>query len=277
MKKLNVLKRIGGKYFMLNKIKKLIPSHRIFVDVFGGSGVVIFNKKPVDINVYNDLDHNFINFFEVVRNNSEELIRRLELTPYSREEFYNCRDNYKKENEDKIEKARQFYVSIKQSFSGDQKSWSFSKKVQKNNFSFYSSIPKIEILKERLKRIQVECRDWKEIFELYDNKDAFMYCDPPYVYDTRTSKNYYDIDEMTNKDHIEFIDRCLELKSKILISGYEHSIYEKLVKNGWNKEKHEMNILANNTSSSKKRFKKEEIFWYNYDLNNVDTIFEGVN
>ena len=36
-----------------------------------------------------------------MRNHSEELSRRLELTPYSREEFYNCRDNYKEENEDK--------------------------------------------------------------------------------------------------------------------------------------------------------------------------------
>jgi len=36
---------MGGKYYMINTLLKVIPSHRIYVEVFGGSAKLLLNKE----------------------------------------------------------------------------------------------------------------------------------------------------------------------------------------------------------------------------------------
>ena len=54
--------------------------------------------------------------------------------------------------------------------------------------------------------------------------------DPPYEQSTRTSARY-DID-MNREQHLKFIDLVLDSRAKMLISGYDCEIYDKLVNNG---------------------------------------------
>ena len=41
---------------MADKLMPLFPEHKTYVEVFGGSGAILINKKPSEIEVYNDIE-----------------------------------------------------------------------------------------------------------------------------------------------------------------------------------------------------------------------------
>lgn len=43
------------------------PEHQIYLEVFGGSAVVLLNKVPVRSETYNDINENFVNFWNVIK------------------------------------------------------------------------------------------------------------------------------------------------------------------------------------------------------------------
>lgn len=83
----------GGKYMHANWIISKLPKTKSYVEVFGGSGIILINKPPCQIETYNDLNSSVVNFFKVLRERPEELIEQIYLTPYSREEFFDCYKN----------------------------------------------------------------------------------------------------------------------------------------------------------------------------------------
>jgi DNA adenine methylase len=62
---------------MLKHILQLIPFHKIYVEVFGGSGRVLLNKKPSKIEVWNDNDRRIANLFHVVVFKFEEFYEKV--------------------------------------------------------------------------------------------------------------------------------------------------------------------------------------------------------
>ena len=82
-------------------------------------------------------------------------------------------------------------------------------------------------------------------------------CDPPYVHDTRISPDMYE-HEMTDNQHVKFVEKCMSLKGKVLISGYNHPIYDVLIENGW----HRYDFPAPHDE------RHTESLWYNYDIPN---------
>lgn len=77
----------GGKSRFASWILDQTPEHTCFVEVFGGAAGVLANKDPdtSDVEEYNDRDGDLVQFFEVLRDRSEELVAWLDRTPYSRE------------------------------------------------------------------------------------------------------------------------------------------------------------------------------------------------
>jgi DNA adenine methylase len=69
------LSYLGGKRTLAKQIIALFPEHTTYVEAFGGGGQVLFRKKPSKVEVLNDLDDEIMNFFRIVREHYEELIR----------------------------------------------------------------------------------------------------------------------------------------------------------------------------------------------------------
>ena len=46
----------GGKGLMTAKLLKLMPPHKIYVEVFGGGASLLFAKRTSPVEVYNDID-----------------------------------------------------------------------------------------------------------------------------------------------------------------------------------------------------------------------------
>jgi len=64
--------------------------------------------------------------------------------------------------------------------------------------------------------------------------DEFVYCDPPYMMETRTGGKIYN-HEMTNKQHEDLLTTLLTMSAggvKIMVSGYWSKLYKEKL-NGW--------------------------------------------
>lgn len=262
----------GGKFYMANKIVELFPEHRCFVEVFGGAGHILFKKKPSDIEVFNDINSDLINFFRVLRdeNKFRELHRRLQLTPHSREEFQRCYNTWDEET-DEIERVRKWYVTLMQCYSKSfgNSSWSYTKSISRSGMSQSTSqwLGKIDKdmpeAVERLRRVQIENLDYKDIVKRYDNKDTLFYLDPPYIHDTRKMTYTYEF-EMKTEEHKELVKLLLGIKGKVILSGYDHETYNPLTDNGWIKVcigEFDKKSMKHNSETSKGK----EYIWKNFD------------
>ena len=82
-----ILKYPGSKWNIAGQLVKMIPPHHSYVEPFFGSGAVLFNKPPSDIETINDLDSNVTNLFLCIQEDAERLARLVMTTPYSREMY----------------------------------------------------------------------------------------------------------------------------------------------------------------------------------------------
>ncbi len=103
---------------------------------------------------------------------------------------------------------------------------------------------------------------------MYNDNNIFIYCDPPYLDSTRTALNTYK-HEMSNKEHIEFLQTVNKSKAKILISGYESLLYNYNLKD-WNRYENDPfphryeKIVSNHSAQTAVKGKRVEILWSNY-------------
>ena len=110
-------KRTPGKFSHLDFILPLLPTtYRHYCEPFGGSAAVLINRKPADVETYNDIDSEVANFFACLREDGEELIRHIGLTPFSREEL--VRAHKPDRGLTQLERARRFFVRARQTRTG---------------------------------------------------------------------------------------------------------------------------------------------------------------
>ena len=66
----------GGKFYLWKWIIAQFPEHDTYVEPFGGAASVLLNKKPAQVEVYNDLDERITRLFRIIRDHGEEFSRR---------------------------------------------------------------------------------------------------------------------------------------------------------------------------------------------------------
>ena len=259
----------GGKSRHLHWLLPLLPKCRHFVEPFAGSAVVLLNRDPSPLETINDINGDLVNFFRVLRDQPEELIWALELTPFSREEFTLalCEE----QELSPLERARRFCVVCQQSYSGrgtvaTPGAWtpslnhsirsvcaSVAKKLIKNESLWYTA--------QRLLTVQIENRPAIDCILKYDSPETLFYCDPPYTPEIRQSNDDY-AHEMTTDDHRELADLLNLVKGKVAISGYDSPLYsEQFPAPKWRKYIDIEKPLRERNCSSTRR----EVLWMNYD------------
>jgi DNA adenine methylase len=233
------LRYFGGKARLSTKLLQYIPSHTTYVEPFAGSASLFFRKSPSDIEVINDLHSGISNLFAVIQDADmlKELNCHLKCTPYSREEFYSCRETWFRCT-DPVEKARRYFVVLGMCFSGATNGgFSFSvKEVRRGVASriskWLSSIDSLLQAHERLQDAKIEQKDFRSVIREYDSADTFFYLDPPYVHSTRQTPDTYEL-EMSDSDHEELLQILLKMHGKAILSGYANRLYAPLEKAGW--------------------------------------------
>lgn len=250
----------GSKSRLVKDIVTHFPPHQTFVDVFGGSGAVLLGKRPSKVEVYNDLNHKMASLFRVLsdRDKTRELVRRLELTPYSREGFQLARAAVKTEA-DEIELARLMIVVQRQSHGGLARQWSYCVDAPAGGYSasvrkFHAGIERLPAIQERMRKVQVENLCWRDLLPRYDRENTLFYLDPPYVPETRIHGTYEK--DMTADDHRDLVAQLLVIRGMCVLSGYRSDVYLPLENSGW--QRVEIETFA---ATSKKRTLRTECLW----------------
>ncbi len=256
----------GGKYSHLDFILPNLPEDSVhFCDVFGGSAAILLNRKPSQIETYNDIDSELVNFFETLRNQEAKLTKAISLTPFSREELMKaCRPEV---GLTKLERARRFYVRARQTRTGlaqtsTEGRWAHCVLTSRAGMAgavsrWLGGIDGLSEIVQRLQRVQIENAPALEVIERYDTENTLFYLDPPYVHDSRNDTRAYGR-EMTDDEHIDLADMLRAIRGKAVISGYRTPLYDKLF-DGWKRIDAPVK-LCNSSKSG-----RQESLWINFN------------
>ncbi|MCH7340311.1 DNA adenine methylase [Acinetobacter higginsii] len=265
----------GGKFRIADWIISHFPRHKTYVEPFGGGGSVLLCKEPSQIEVYNDLDGEVVNLFRVLRNTEHrlQLEKQLYLTPFARAEFHLAYED----TDCPVEQARRMIVRAQMGFgsAGATKGSTGFRMAggrQKNyEIQLWEKYPnRLAEYAQRLKRVLIENQEAAKIISLYDNEDTLFFVDPPYVRSTRTANVVAYRYEMSDSDHIELLDQLNQVKGKVLITGYEHEIYNEKLSH-WKK-------LTKQVQASGKMggVSRQECLWINPRASVNSDLFSGV-
>ena len=230
----------GGKFSHLDWLLPLLPKCHHYCEPFAGSGAVLLNRTPSPVETYNDIDGDVVNFFRVLRDRHEELIRAIALTPFSRKEYY-CAIYGATHGISEVERARRFYVKARQTRTGLAQTaslgrWANCKDTSRAGMSgvvsrWLGGVDALNYIAERLIRVQIENRPAVDVIRLYDSTSTLFYCDPPYLHATRGDTKAYGF-EMDEDQHREFAAAVNDCRGKVAVSGYNHPFMEELFKPG---------------------------------------------
>jgi DNA adenine methylase len=203
--------RQGNKYLMRKEIKAVIPDHRVYVELFAGSGAIFFSKEKAEKNVLNDLDSSITKFYNTVKRISYDDDKdnpNLKTIP-------SIRKWYKKHYQDK--EGLNYLIAEKiRTCNG------FSAVPITNPNNIYQSHDPLgrikdgmfEKYKDKLKDVIISNADYAVPVKKYDSPDTFFFIDPPYE---NTLKSF-DYAEDTGFDFIRLRDVLKTIKGKFLMT-----------------------------------------------------------
>ncbi|AFH21726.1 DNA adenine methyltransferase [environmental Halophage eHP-8] len=261
----------GSKTTYANWIIDQIPEHHLYVEPFGGAASVLAAKPRSEIEVYNDINGDCVDFFRAVKDNPDELKRWVEYTPFSRELFEEYVETYPNWPDDIVERAGRFYFIQCAGFGGkligskQKPSFRYSKQSGKptgTGAKWDEKPSTIEALRKRFKSVNIEHLDYKELIEKYDHENAIFYFDPPYI---DVGNDYY----QTNNggfDHNQFVKTLHDMEARWIVS-YDHNIPSAL-------SEYPTMERTKAASFSSERPEKVETLTMNYDISGEQVMSE---
>jgi len=232
------LRYYGGKWLLAPWIISHFPRHAEYVEPFAGALSVLLQKQPAPLEVANDIEGRVLNFFQVLRERPDELVRLIRFTPWHEREYMNAYQP----SDDSLEDARRFWTVCWMSYQGGpgkaqgrQSGFRISKAFHARTSPVTDGI-RIEhlyLIAERLKKVQFLQRDGVEIIRAFaDNPNTLFYVDPPYPLESRSNKQGY-----THDAHEDLFPALWEalftVQGFAVVSGYLHPVYEALERAGW--------------------------------------------
>lgn len=248
----------GGKWKLAPWIISHFPPHRVYVEPFGGAASVLLRKPISYAEIYNDMDDEVVNLFQVCRGpRAHELASALHLTPFSETEF---KASYMP-TDCQIERARRTVVKSYQGFgsnavhrkSGFRSNSNRSGTTPAHDWANYPEA--LIAVIERLRGVTITCRSAFKVMAGHDAPETLHYVDPPYVMATRTDASADYAHEMTDSQHGDLLAFLKTLKGRVVLSGYPCAIYDDALQ-GWTRA--ERKAFADGASE------RTEVLWMNY-------------
>ncbi len=256
----------GGKYSHLDFILPNLPlDARHYCDVFGGSAAVLINRPPAPVETYNDIDSELVNFFETLRDDGQELIRLISLTPFSREELVRACEY--EQGLSKRERARRFFVRARQTRTGlaqrsSEGRWAHCVLTSRAGMAgavsrWLGSVDGLAEITLRLQRVQIENAPALEVIRRYDTPDTVFYLDPPYVHSSRGDIAAYEY-EMSDDEHVDLAHALSSIRGRAVLSGYRTTLYDRIFED-WRR------IDAPVRTANSVRKPRQESLWVNFE------------
>jgi len=223
-------------------------------------------KSAASIEIINDINEEIVNFYKQLRDHGDDLLLKIELTPYARAELQLSRMPVKGISD--LERARRFFITammaVNGSFGTAKGGFSISNSYSRNGMEArvnrWHGVPEYLMkVVDRLRSVRVENKDAIALFEEFSNRPAtLVYLDPPYL---GKRARGYDHDANSEEFHEKLLTVVLKAKCMVFISGYESKLYNSLLteKAGWKKE----TLPAITKGNNGKCFPRSEVIWFN--------------
>lgn len=252
----------GGKQKLLPVLRGLIPKHKKYCEPFIGGGSLFWEKEISTHEVINDIDQRVINFYEVLQGRFDELQHRIQSTLNA--EYYHSKaaEILRAGLLDPVEYAWAFWVSTNMSYGSKVLGgWAFGcnrddigseAKTLANRKGLFQ-----QELTDRLRNVDIFCRDAIEVIKLNDAPDTFFYFDSPYP---ESDCGHY----ASHKEvYYRLLDLLPSLRAKWLMSSYPSNQLTKLRADyGWITHDQDMHLSMANRPTVHKR--KLECLTMNY-------------
>jgi DNA adenine methylase len=230
------LKWAGGKYRIVNDIKKFLPTGNRLIEPFVGSGAVFLNTN-YDSYLLADINGDLINVYYALKEYGREFIEftRSFFTPENntKEKYLELRDIFNDVDDIFLKPALFIYLN-RHCYNGLIR---YNQKGQFNTpFGKYKNVyfPEKEMLMfyNKLKASNVELKvvSYEELLKESVKGDV-IYCDPPYIPLSKTANfTQYHQSKFTMSDQLNLIQILKDLASKgipsVLSNHYSDLIVE---------------------------------------------------
>ena len=264
----------GGKSRACTKLATVFPDLSKFKEyrepfLGGGSVALYVTKMYPHLNVWvNDLYVPLINFWKELQHDGQGLQDLL----WSTKNMYPDRDTAKelfiqsKEdlNDEKLsnqKRAAAFYIVNKCSFSGLTEASSFSPQASESNFS-YRGIEKLAAYGKLIENWHITNSDWSDL--LSDNKDTFVYLDPPYeIKDNLYGGKKGDLHKRFSHDN--FATMCDKYTATQLISYNSSQLIKDRFNNWYSAEFDHTYTMRSVGEYMKEQQGRKELLVFNYE------------
>lgn len=257
----------GGKQQLASTILQMIPAHRVYVEPYFGGGAVFFAKGKSYLEVINDINDNLVTFYEVCQDATlfPLLMDKIQHTLHSERSYKKAYALWKTPSGGgKLDIAWATWLVTNMSFSGSPSGgwkWdngtagSHSGVVMDNYRRDFS-----QAIHERLKHVQISCRDAMTVIDQRDREETFFFLDPPYPGCVQKHYSGFGFD-----DFEKLLERLTTLKGKFLLCNFQSELLTRYItENGWNIAVKDMALRVANLGGHNRR--KQEVMVYNYDL-----------
>ncbi|SFD13441.1 DNA adenine methylase [Streptomyces aidingensis] len=255
----------GSKARVADWIASLLPPHRHYVEPYAGGLSVLLAKTPSVMETANDLDHELVTFWRVLRDRPAELLRACMLTPHSRAELAAAHEPAPPG--DDLELARRIWCRLAQGRAGTLRNTGWRHYIDPAGSA--TGMPgymaayrdRLAAAAERLAAVSLECLPALEIIRKYGAaENVLLYVDPPYLGSTRPWSNYRC--EMRGEgEHRELAAALAGCSAAVVLSGYDSPLYAELYA-GWHRAERRT-MTGNATRGDKGRV---EVLWSNRPL-----------
>jgi DNA adenine methylase len=232
------VKKFGGKAnrrsFLARWILSYAREHRVYIEPFLGGGSVLLAKVPSPVEIINDLNSDLSNLWNVLKSDElfPEFLVRVRSTPFGIESWKHARDQLAGRPESRLDRAKAYFVCSRLSRGGQGESFmTHSTRTRRgmpeNESAWLSAIENLPDVHERLRGVTLlQPTPAIDVIRQYDEADALIYCDPPYVADSRSGIGQYGDHEMSDEEHRQLLEVLRQCQGHVLLSGYSSKLYD---------------------------------------------------
>lgn len=232
-----ILRYYGGKFRLSSWIQTFFPEHETYVEPFCGAAGVLRSKPRSPIEVLNDRNRRLTNLLRTIANPclAKQIAAMISETPYSHHVYYEARDPHP----DPVVDATRMIIlghmghGSTAAAGGKLSGWRRGVRTAgSHSAKEWSLLPaQIPLWTERLRGVYLENDDAFRVLKCWDRPTTLFYVDPPYLLETRTTRNGYRHD-MEESDHKILARTLNRLNGFVVLSGYPSALYESLYP-GW--------------------------------------------
>lgn len=239
-----ILRYYGGGWLRAEWTISHFPAHDIYLEPCVGAGSIYLRKQPATLEALNDRDGRTINFMRVLRDRGDELLEKINFTPWAEDELPICAERCL----DPLEDARRFFFLCWMSVYGGPTGGGRNFRNQNSLDGRFVPPPQdainrtdLLVAAARLKNAQIFNRDAIEMIVKYLGTGALVYFDPPYLQSTRARRKGYN-HEVTPAWHRYAACYLRQHNGPVVVAGYRSRLYERIYEEyGWKRVEREYN------------------------------------